>query len=140
MTLDVRTTVGSVDELPDFPNPTYKAFMELVEKLKLSNTAGNEIINFFNEHSTRPDKPLPTTTRLGRAFVDSLDVPHILYRKVAVMRYKEHVYYLYFRPIFDAIKELLQKEDIQKNCIFDYTPTYNENNERIFGEQYSCKW
>ena len=112
MTLDVRTTVGSVDELPDFPNPTYKAFMELVEKLKLSNTAGNEIINFFNEHSTRPDKPLPTTTRLGRAFVDSLDVPHILYRKVAVMRYKEHVYYLYFWPIFNVIKKLLQKENI----------------------------
>jgi hypothetical protein len=115
--------------------------MELVEKLKLSNTAGNEIINFFNEHSMRLDKPLPATTRLGRAFVDSLDVPHILYRKILVMRYKEHIYYLYHRPIFDAVKKLLQKEDIQKHCIFDYTPAYDvKNNEQIFGEQYSCKW
>ena len=115
----MRTTVGSIDELPDFPNSTYKVFIKLIEKLKLSNTAGNEIINFLNEHFTCLDKPLPMTTCLERAFVNSLDVPYILYRKVAVMRYKKHVYYLYFRPIFDAIKELLQKKNIQKNCIFD---------------------
>lgn len=140
MTLDVRTMATNTTEFPEFPNPTYKAFMELVEKLNLSNTAGNEIINFFNKHSMCPDKPLPANTRLGREFVDSLDVPHILYRKTSIMRYKGHVYYLHYRPIFDAIKELLQKEDIQKHCVFNYAPAYNENNERIFGEQYNCKW
>jgi len=141
MTLDVRTTATNAIEFPDFPNSTYKAFMELVEKLKLSNMAENEIINFFNEHSMYSDKSLPATICLERAFVDSLDMLHILYQKTPVMRYKEHVYYLYHQPIFDAVKELLQKEDIQKHCVFDYTPAYDiEYNERIFGEQYSCKW
>jgi hypothetical protein len=41
-----------------FPNKAYADLMSLVLKNKLSNTAGNEIISFFNKHSNLLISPL----------------------------------------------------------------------------------
>ena len=116
ITLDVRMTATNATEFPDFPNPTYKAFMELVEKLKLSNMAENEIINFFNEHSMHSDKPLPATTRLGRAFVDSLDVPHILYWKTRSWDIKS-MYTISITDQFSMLLKNFYKRRIFKNIV-----------------------
>ena len=55
------------------------------------------------------------------------------------MTYKEDAYFLNYRHIFNAIKELLSNQNILKRCIFDYTPLYHEEH-RIFHEQYNGEW
>lgn len=114
--------------------------MELIEKHHLSDTIGNDIIKFFNNNSLRKDAPLPVNTRNGRGFINSMNISSFDYQKTPVLRYKETIYHLYHRPIFDAIKELLLTNDILDNCVFGLKLDYNENNDRIFSEQYSGNW
>ena len=55
------------------------------------------------------------------------------------MTYKEETYYFHYRPIFDAIKELLSNKEIFDNCTFKYTSLYHEG-QRIYYEQYNGDW
>ena len=41
----------------EFPNEAYKDLMLLVTKHKLNNKASNDIIRFFNKHSTLTNSP-----------------------------------------------------------------------------------
>ena len=52
------------------------------------------------------------------------------------MKYKEKTYYLYYRHIFDAIKELLSNLNILKHCEFEFNALYHEG-QRIHREQYN---
>lgn len=118
--------------------------MEIVMKHRLPDSTGNELLNWFNEYKMDPSVILPTNTKQGRTLIDSMDVPHILYNKTAVMEYNGIEYTLYHRPLFDAVKELLSNSDIFKHCVFDYTPSFATNDkgelEHCYGEQYSSKW
>ena len=55
------------------------------------------------------------------------------------MTYKGDTYYLNYRLIFDAIKELLSNHDILDNCTFEFKPLYHEG-QRIYREQYNGEW
>ena len=55
------------------------------------------------------------------------------FKKVPIMTYKEETYYLYYRPIFDAIKELLSNKEILDNCTFDFK-LLNHENQKIYYE------
>jgi len=118
--------------------------MEIVMKHRLPDSTGNEILNWFNEYQMDPLATLPANTKQGRALLDSIDIPHILYKKAAVMEYNSREYVLHHRPLFDAVKELLNNPDIFKHCIFEYTPVFVTNDkgemERCYEEQYSGKW
>ena len=54
--------------------------------------------------------------------------------------YKDEEYYLFHCPILDGIKELLANKELFELYIFDYMPLYNNEGERIYGEQYNGKW
>ena len=82
---------------------------------------------------------LPTLVKQGRQLLDQIVVPHIFFKKSPIMTYKEETYYLHYRPIFDAIKELLSNKEIFDNCTFKYTPLYHEG-QRIYYEQYNGDW
>ncbi|EXX55613.1 hypothetical protein RirG_223860 [Rhizophagus irregularis DAOM 197198w] len=87
---------------------------------------------------------LPLNAKAARKLLDSMQIPHILYKKTVIMEYNQKQYILYHRTIYDTIKELLSNEDIFKHCVFDFMPKYltniNGENERCYGEQYNSEW
>lgn len=122
----------------DLPSEEFGEFMELITKWNLSNACSNDILKFARK-ICRDDTVLPTSVKQGRQLLDQIDVSHISFQKVPIMSYMEEIYYLYYRPIFDAIKELLNNKEIFDNCTFEYTPMYCEN-QRIYHEQYNGEW
>jgi hypothetical protein len=91
-----------------------------------------------------PTATLPSNAKSARALLDSTQIPHILYSKIVVMEYNQIEYTLYYRSIFDAVKELLSNEEIFKYCTFDYESKYITNNkgeeERCYSELYNGEW
>ncbi|CAB4383195.1 unnamed protein product [Rhizophagus irregularis] len=127
-----------------FPNPAYEAFVQLVTKHKLSDSVANDIIHLFNNYSMDPTATLPSNAKAARVFLDSIEIPHILYKKTIIMEYNQIQYTLHHRTIFDAIKELLSNKEIFKYCVFDYSPDYITNDkgeqERCYSELYNSDW
>jgi hypothetical protein len=140
--IDARTV--SAQRLPCFPDIAYNEFMELVSTHHLSNSAGNDVLKWFRRHYLREDVVLPKNTIEGREFINSMDIRHLLYHKTKVLEYENEEYYLYHRPIFDAIKELLSDADILKNCQWNFSAEYIINDdgqrERVYGEQWTGLW
>jgi hypothetical protein len=132
--IDVR----SVTSKPEFPSEEFGDFMELLAKWNLSDACGSDILK-FSKKICRDDVNLPTSVKQGRQLLDQIVVPHISFKKSPIMTYKEETYYLHYRPIFDAIKELLSNKEIFDNCTFKYTPLYHEG-QRIYYEQYNGDW
>jgi hypothetical protein len=112
--------------------------MALLTKWNLSDACGSDILK-FSRKICRDDVRLPTSVKQGRQLIDQINVPHISFKKVPIMKYEETTYYLRYRQIFDAIKELLSNQEIYDNCTFKYTPLYH-NGQRIYHEQYNGKW
>lgn len=114
--------------------------MELITKWNLSNACSSDILKFARK-ICRDDKVLPTSVKQGRQLLDRIDVSHVSFQKAPIMTYMKETYYLYYRPIFDAIKELLSNKEIFTNCKFEYTPLYCESkSQRIYHEQYNGEW
>jgi hypothetical protein len=132
--IDIR----SVTSKPEFPSEEFGDFMELLTKWNLSDACGSDILK-FSKKICRDDVNLPTSVKQGRQLLDQIVVPHISFKKSPIMTYKEETYYLHYRPIFDAIKELLSNKEIFDNCTFKYTPLYHEG-QRIYYEQYNGDW
>src|SRR5215475_9832247 len=112
--------------------------MALLTKWNLSDTCGSNILK-FSRKICRDDVMLPTSVKQGHQLLDQMNVPHISFIKVPLMVYMEETYYLYYRQIFDAIKELLSNKEIFDECTFKFTPLYHEG-QRIYSEQYNGKW
>ena len=127
-----------------FPNPAYEAFVQLVTKHKLADSVANDIIHLFNNFHMDPTATLPSNAKAARALLDSIKIPHILYKKTIVMEYNQIQYTLHHRTIVDAIKELLSNKEIFKYCVLDYNPEYITNDkgeqERCYSELYNSEW
>ena len=127
-----------------FPNPAYEAFVQLVTKHKLANSVANDAIHLFNNFHMDPTATLPSNAKAARALLDSIKIPHILYKKTIVMEYNQIQYTLHHRTIVDAIKELLSNKEIFKYCVLDYNPEYITNDkgeqERCYSELYNSEW
>jgi len=129
---------NSTANKPEFPSEEFGDFMELLTKWNLSDACGSDILKFARK-ICRDDVTLPTSVKQGRQLVDQINVPHIAFKKVPIMEYTDELYFLYYRPIFDAVKELLSNKDIFNNCSFEFTPLYHEG-QRIYSEQYNGQW
>ena len=112
--------------------------MELLTKWNMSDACASDMLKFARK-ICRDDVNLPSSVKQGRQLLDQINVPHISFKKVPVMKYKEKTYYLYYRHIFDAIKELLSNPNILKHCEFEFNALYHEG-QRIHREQYNGKW
>ena len=132
------------NDLLKFPDEAYAEFMELISKHHITNSAGDDILKWFHSNHMRIEAKIPKNTAQGRAFVDSMNIMHVQFQKSLVMKYENEDYYLYHRPIFDAVKELLLNPEILKNCNWNFAPEYffNDNGlqERYYSEQWTCKW
>jgi hypothetical protein len=144
--IDVRSAqkVQETSNSTSFPNPAYEAFVQLVTKHKLADSVANDIIHLFNNFHMDPTATLPSNAKAARTLLDSIKIPHILYKKTIVMEYNQIQYTLHHRTIFDAIKELLSNKEIFKYCVFDYNPEYITNDkgeqERCYSELYNSEW
>jgi len=112
--------------------------MELITKWNLSDACSNDILKFSRKICSE-DVILPTSTKQGRQLLDQINIPHISFKKAPIMTYKEETYYLYYRQIFDAVKELLSNHNIFEHCVFEFT-SLNHENQRIYHEQYNGEW
>src|SRR5256884_7671204 len=130
--------IKSVTSRPEFPSEEFGDFMELLAKWNLSDACGSDILK-FSKKICRDDVNLPTSVKQGRQLLDQIYLPHISFKKSPIMTYKEETYYLHYRPIFDAIKELLSNKEILDNCTFDFKPL-NHEGQRIYYEQYNGDW
>jgi hypothetical protein len=92
----------------------------------------------------RAEAKVPKNTAQGRALIDSMDIKHIHFQKSLVMKYENEDYYLYHRPIFNAVEELLLNPEILKHCNWNFIPEYSFNDdglqERYYSEQWTGKW
>ncbi|PKB99154.1 hypothetical protein RhiirA5_383400 [Rhizophagus irregularis] len=122
----------------NFPSEEFGNFMNLLVKWNLSDACSNEILQ-FSKSIARDDVVLPTSVKQGQKFLHQLVEPHLSFKKVAIMKYNNEIYYLHYRQIFDAVKELLSNNNILKHCVFKFTPLYYQN-QRIYGEQFNVKW
>ena len=107
--IDIRTAQKIQEAnipIPSLPNPAYKAFIELITKHKLADSAANDIIQLFNNFHMDPTANLPSNAKSARTLLDSMQIPHTLYKKTVIMEYDQIQYTLYHRTIYDAIKEL----------------------------------
>ena len=130
-TLDISSTTNK----PEFPSEEFGDFMELLTKWNLSDACSSDILKFSRKICC-DDVTLPTSVKQGRQLLDQINVSHLSFKKAPIMTYKEETYYLHYRPIFDAIKELLSNKEILDNRIFEFNSLYYEG-QRIYHEQYN---
>ena len=133
-TLDISSTTNR----PEFPSEEFGDFMELVTKWNLSDACANDILK-FSRKICRDDVKLPNSAKQARQLLDRINVSHLSFKKVHIMTYKEEPYHLRYRPIFDAIKELLSNKEILDNCTFEFNSLSHEG-QRIYYEQYNGEW
>jgi len=123
---------------PEFPSEEFGEFMELITKWNLSDACSNDLLK-FSRKIRRDGMILPTSVKQGRQSLDQLNVPHISFKKDPIMVYDGETYYLYYRRIFDALKELLSNPNILQHCNFEFKQLYYEG-QRIYHEQYNGEW
>ena len=87
----------------EFPNDAYKDLMLLVTKHKLSNKAGNEIIQFFNKYSNLETSPLPKNIEKGREFMNNMEIS-LEFDKVLITRHNDKDYFLHYQNIMNCVK------------------------------------
>ena len=69
--------------------------MLLVTKHKLSNKAGNEIIQFFNKYSNLETSSLPKNIEKGREFINNMKIS-LEFDKVLITRHNDKDYFLHY--------------------------------------------
>jgi hypothetical protein len=115
-----------------FPNLVYKDFMNIVDKYNLSDTTGNAIIKFFKEHSFREDNLLPSSTKVGREYMKSMNADECHFIKRLILSYNNRNYYLYYRSIISVIEELLRKQELTQDFLYHYEEYYVINSISIY--------
>ena len=128
----------STTNKPEFPSEEFGNFMELLTKWNLSDACGSDLLK-FSKKICHDDIILPTSVKQGRQLLDQTNIAHIFFKKVPLITYNEDTYYLYYRPIFNAIKELLSNQNIFRYCVFEFNALYHEG-QRVYHEQYTGEW
>ncbi|CAG8728325.1 7709_t:CDS:2, partial [Dentiscutata erythropus] len=107
-----------------FPNEIYADFMKLIIDNNFSNTVGDAIIKFFNNHANRIDEPLLSSIQQGKSYIDNIEQTANDFPNEIIFEFEEKKYIMNYKNIFDGVKELLSKENIANSCIFNYKPRY----------------
>src|ERR1051325_7654597 len=98
--IDVR----SVTSKPEFLSEEFGDFMELLVKWNLSDACGSDILK-FSKKICRDNVNLPMSVKQGHQLLDQIIIPHIFFKKVPIMTYKEETYYLHYRHDRQFFKE-----------------------------------
>jgi hypothetical protein len=112
----------TICEQNDYPNEAYKGFVNIIEKYGLSNKAGDAIIRWFNKEAFRTDNPLPKSSQSAREFMLKFKIPNMNFQKELMGKYNEIEYYLEYRHISEALRELLMNQDLAETMQFNFDP------------------
>ena len=115
-----------------FPNDAYADLMALVLKNKLSNSAGNEIISFFNKHSNLSLSPLPKNIQQGHIFMNRMKQPNLEFFKTCVLNYNNVEYFLYHWPLISCIKNILEIPNLFQHFALNFEELYKNNEVNFF--------
>jgi hypothetical protein len=103
----------------DFPNDAYRDLMLLVTNHKLSNKAGNDIIQFFNKHSNLVKSPLPSSIENGRKFMDNMKFS-LNFDKILITHHDGKDYFLYYQNLINCVKNIISVPDITKDFALSF--------------------
>ncbi|CAG8810389.1 23686_t:CDS:1, partial [Dentiscutata erythropus] len=78
----------SEDIYQEFPSEEYAEFMNIVTRFRVQDSLANIFIRFFNKYSNRNDYPLPTTSQVGKTFIENLKLPGFGWRKEVIYKYE----------------------------------------------------
>ncbi|PKY58721.1 hypothetical protein RhiirA4_480866 [Rhizophagus irregularis] len=112
----IDTKSVSDHSISQFPDTAYAEFMKLVSTHHFSNSAGNDILKWFQKNYLRENVVLPANTTQGHEFVNSMNIEHLLYLKTKILEYEDEEYYLHHQYIDD------------------------DDDGRVYGEQWSGMW
>ena len=113
-------TLKSEPANTEFPNEAYKDLMLLVTNYKLSNKAGNEIIQFFNKHSNLAKSPLPKNIEKGREFMNNMKISSLEFDKVFMTTHNDKDYFLYCQNLMNCVKNIIAISDITKDFALSF--------------------
>ena len=113
-------TLESEPANTEFPNEAYKDLMLLVTNYKLSNKAGNEIIQFFNKHSNLAKSPLPKNIEKGREFMNNMKISSLEFDKVFMTTHNDKDYFLYCQNLMNCVKNIIAIPDITKDFALSF--------------------
>ena len=121
----------------EWPNETYREFMEIVTEYQLSNSCGDRLIKLFNSIKNVDKKLFPKSTKEGRKFIDNSDFPYMKFKKVPVTDFQDVCYDFYYQPIINGIKTLLFQPDINEKFVFRYQ---SNASVKTYDEQFGSNW
>jgi hypothetical protein len=127
----------------EWPNDAYQEFMGIINKYQLSNSAGDAIINFFNKFSNLDVSPLPSSTKIGKEFLDNSTASYAMFKEIPVKTFQNITYTFYYQSLIKAIKSLISIDSINQSLVFRYKEKYetiNSFTHQVFEEQYNCNW
>ncbi|KAF0443230.1 zn-finger domain-containing protein [Gigaspora margarita] len=129
---DIQASLSDKEIVQEFSNEAYADLMVLVTKYKLSNTAGNAIISFFNKHSKHSKLPLPKNIKQGKKFMNNIK-SNLSYKKTKVLELDNTEYFLYHMDLISYIESKLEIPDIAQHLEFEYKELYKttENGKEI---------
>ncbi|PKB94231.1 hypothetical protein RhiirA5_439256, partial [Rhizophagus irregularis] len=111
-------------ETVTWPSQTYKEFMTAITQYRISDAAGDAMLQIIKKNCT---EPLPAFTRKGR--FDTQILPGDK---------------LHYRPIIDAIKSLISNQELCKEFFLDYKEEWESRDDgtlmRVYLEQNTAKW
>ena len=130
----------TVSEQNDYPNEAYKGFVKIIEKHGLSNKAGDAIIRWFNKEAFRMDNPLPKSSQSAREFMLQFKTPNMNFQKELIGNFNEIEYYLEYRHISEALRELLMNSNLVETMQFEFNYKFHETMGREYSEMFNCRW
>ncbi|RGB22750.1 hypothetical protein C1646_775595, partial [Rhizophagus diaphanus] len=110
--LDTIEGKNRPEHIAQWPNNTYRKFMELITEGNISNKIGDKIIKFFNKHSNLQESPLPKSTKSGKDYLNQINSPAIDFKEKTIATHSRG------EPNF----------------------SHGNRSERSFGEPYKCNW
>jgi hypothetical protein len=121
----------------EWPNETYREFMEIVTEYQLSNLCGDRLIKLFNFIKNVNNNLFPKTTKEGRKFLDNSDFSYMKFKKVSITNFQDVDYHFYYQPIINGIKTLFLQPDINEEFVFRYK---GNASIKTYDEQYKSNW
>ncbi|CAB4421733.1 unnamed protein product [Rhizophagus irregularis] len=119
------------DVYQEFPSEEFAEFMHMITKFRVQDPLANAFIRFFNKYSNRDDKPLPSTSQVGREFVENLQLPGFKWRKEKIFEYQGEEYIFEYRTVLDGIHQILMNKSLTEDFIFEYKPSVDSTDAKI---------
>ncbi|CAB4407954.1 unnamed protein product [Rhizophagus irregularis] len=128
-------------ETVTWPSQTYKEFMTAITQYRISDAAGDAMLQIIKKNCT---EPLPASTRKGQLYMDTMNIKGLHLKTQDLVKFEGITYKLHYRPIIDAIKSLTSNQELCKEFFLDYKEEWESRDDgtlmRVYSEQNTAEW